>query len=235
MRIVLVGYGKMGRSLEKIASGRGHEIAAIVRDKNYVKNLAPNSFDVALEFTNPASAYDNIITLLDKSIPVVSGTTGWNKELTKAVAQSNESGTPFFFASNFSIGMNITFAINRKLAQMTNRYDLGGVSIQEHHHTEKKDSPSGTAVSMAEDIIAETDYAQWHNHPEILDNSLPIVSHRTPGIVGRHKATYRLPKEEITIEHTAKDREIFALGAIVAAEYLQGKTGYHTMENMMTI
>ncbi|MDR2009263.1 MAG: 4-hydroxy-tetrahydrodipicolinate reductase [Bacteroidales bacterium] len=238
MNIALIGYGKMGKAIEKIALERGHNISAIIDMNSSLKSIDDlhEKVDVAIEFTTPSSAGKNIYECLKKSIPVVSGTTGWNINIPEIKNLCKEYKTSMFYASNFSIGMNIFMEINKNLAVMMNKFDAYKVSIEETHHIHKLDKPSGTAITLAEDIIKKySKYNNWQLSPVNDAGHLGISSFREGETIGDHKITWKSDIDKITIEHSAKNRDGFALGAILSAEYIRDKEGYFTMRDLLNL
>lgn len=226
MKIALIGYGRMGHAIEALAAGRGHAVVCTV------DNLAEwdahraelRTAEVAIEFSTPATAADNIRRCFALGLPVVSGTTGWDSELDAVVAQCLAEGHALFTASNFSLGMNIMFSLNERLAElMCGRVDYE-VSIAETHHIHKLDAPSGTALSLA------TQIAHCGNRPL---ESIPIESFREGEVPGTHTVAYRSPIDTLTLTHEAHSREGLALGALLAAEFLHGKRGHYTMRELL--
>lgn len=235
MRAVIIGYGKMGREIEKILIQRGHEVALIIDQDNTADLNAENlkTIDVAIEFTTPATAYDNIRRCLECGTAVVSGTTGWTSRLAELQELCREKGGAMFYASNYSIGVNLMFRLNRELARMMNAFNGYEVTIAETHHTEKKDSPSGTAVTLAEDIIARIDRKQgWVNEPTTDKSLIGIESFRVGMTPGDHSVTYTSEDDMLEIRHSIKNRRTLAQGAVIAAEFLCGKQGVFTMEDL---
>lgn len=236
MRIVLIGYGKMGKEIERLALGRGHTIVARIDVDNAheLTNLTSSDVDVAIEFSNPASAFANISTCIEKQIPVVCGTTGWlekKSEIEHATAAHNST---FFYTSNYSIGVNLFFQLNRSLAKLMAPHAEYDIYTNEIHHLEKKDSPSGTAITLAEGIIdAYADRTKWVNNEIPQSNEVPIWSQRESMIPGTHTVKYISKVDQIEITHEAFSREGFALGAVIAAEWIQGKKGILGMEDML--
>ncbi len=233
MRIALLGYGKMGKAVENIAVERGHEIAMKI-DKDS-PSLHLNSVDVAVDFSTPDSAYHNIATCLKSGIPVISGTTGWLKDYDSIVSLCRERDGAFLYASNFSLGVNILFEINRKLASIMAGQDQYKVELHEVHHTEKLDAPSGTAISLAEDIISESKYTQWQLDADGSGMIIPVTAAREPGVPGTHVVSYTSEMDRISIHHEAFNRKGFAMGAVLAAEWLVGKTGIYSMRDVLNI
>lgn len=233
MKIALLGYGKMGKTIEKIALDRGHEIVikATIEDPDYDITKA----DIAIDFSIPDAAVNNISNCLNHNVPVVSGTTGWLQDYDKMTALCEEKQGGFIYASNFSLGVNIFFELNKTLAKMMASLDQYNISMEEVHHTQKLDEPSGTAISLANDIISEHgSYSKWSLN-DAKEKSIPIVAKRIPEVPGTHVITYNSPVDAITIEHKAHNRQGFALGAVIAAEWLLGKTGVFSMKDVLNI
>ncbi|MGJ5640709.1 4-hydroxy-tetrahydrodipicolinate reductase [Formosa sp. S-31] len=233
MKIALLGYGKMGKTIEQIALDRGHEIVikASIEQPDYDITTA----DVAIDFSIPDAAVGNISNCLNNNVPVVSGTTGWLQDYDKMTALCEEKKGAFIYASNFSLGVNIFFELNKTLAKMMSALDQYNISMEEVHHTQKLDEPSGTAISLANDIISEhATYNQWALN-EAEGTAIPIVAKRIPEVPGTHVVTYDSPVDSITIEHKAHNRQGFALGAVIAAEWLVGKTGVYSMKDVLNI
>jgi 4-hydroxy-tetrahydrodipicolinate reductase len=238
MRIAIIGYGKMGKTIEKLASERGHEIVMKISKQNLdeftVQNLIDKTIDVAIEFTNPHAAYKNITTCFEAGVKVVSGSTAWLQDWGNAVDTMNKYNGSFIYASNFSVGVNIFFALNSHLAQLMNPLQEYDVSMTEIHHTAKIDAPSGTAVTLANGIIDNLERkSSWVQEVEPSQNEILIDSIRQDPAPGTHAVKYSSSIDEIEIKHTAKNRNGFALGAILAAEYLQDKKGLHTMKDVL--
>lgn len=230
MKIALLGYGKMGKAIEKIALERGHEVVAKSTSENTTPDLS--RADVAINFSVPSAALKNIVFAFENNIPVISGTTGWLKDYEKAVNSCTENKSGFIYASNFSIGVNIFFQLNKKLAEMMKNFKDYSVSIEEIHHLQKLDAPSGTAISLAEQIIEQTDKKSW-KLDSATENDIPIFSKREENVPGTHSIFYKSEIDSIEIKHTAQSREGFALGAVLAAEWLLGKKGVYTMQDVM--
>ena len=238
MKIALLGYGKMGHEIEKVAIDRGHEIVATIdNDEEWAsKAAALRTADVAIDFSTPATAVGNIDRCFALHLPVVVGTTGWYDQLDAKIRECEEKGESLFVASNFSIGVNILFDLNRRLAKLMNRYGNYSGSITETHHIHKLDAPSGTAISLAKGIVGNIDrLAGWEldEGKAIPQEKLPIKAIREGEVPGIHEVVYDSEVDTIKIYHSAKSRKGFAVGAVIAAEYLKGKKGYHTMEEMM--
>ena len=236
MKIVLIGYGKMGKEIERLALGRGHEIVAKIDVENQadLQVLTSAEADVAIEFSNPKSAYSNILTCINKQIPVVCGTTGWLEKKAEIEALTKEKNSTFFYASNYSIGVNLFFRLNKMLAQLMSPHMQYDIYTNEIHHLEKKDSPSGTAITIAEGIIDS--YAtkdKWVNNEIPAANEVAIWSQRESIIPGTHTVKYISKVDQIEITHEAFSREGFALGAVIAAEWVQDKKGVLGMDDML--
>ncbi|HHC80872.1 MAG TPA: 4-hydroxy-tetrahydrodipicolinate reductase [Flavobacteriia bacterium] len=232
MKIALFGYGKMGKAIEKIAIGRGHEIIAKIDKDTRGYDIA--DADVAIDFSTPNSAFNNINQCFTKNIPIVSGTTGWLDKYNEIVEICNKKGGTFIYASNFSLGVNIFFELNKKLAQIMHRFsDAYQVAIEEIHHTEKLDAPSGTAISLAEGIIINSEKRKWNLGVTNDEDEIPITAKRIENVPGTHTVIYQSDVDKISIEHIAKNRKGFALGAVIAAEWLQDKKGVFTMNDVL--
>lgn len=236
MKAAIIGYGKMGREIEKILLQRGHQVALIV-DINNPEDLCEEKLkqiDVAIEFTTPSTAYDNIKRCLECGTAIVSGTTGWTERLGEMQQLCKQKGGAMFYASNYSLGVNLMFRLNRELARLMKSFSTDyKVTIEETHHTEKKDSPSGTAVTLAEDIIAGLgDKQGWVNEPTEEESLIGIESFRVGMTPGDHIVRYTSVDDTLEIRHSIKNRRTLALGAVVAAEFICGKKGIFTMEDM---
>ena len=238
MKLAIIGYGKMGHIIESSALEMGHEIGATI-DLGNEELLAPENLsrhDVAIEFTTPETAYDNIIHCFEAGLPVVSGTTGWADRLPELKKSCEKEGHALLYASNFSLGVNILFHMNSLLARIMNRHENYDVDMTEVHHTQKLDAPSGTALSLAEGIIDEIRRKrQWTLDEEGSKDDLLIRAIREGNVPGIHEVTYRSEFDEITLRHAAKDRRGFALGAILAAEFLKGKKGFFTLADVLDL
>ena len=236
MKIAIIGYGKMGKEIEAIAKDRGHEILFkfdIDNKESFTKeNL--QKVDVAIEFTTPSSAYDNVMKCIEAGTPVVSGTTGWLEKLPEVKETLNKGQGALFYASNFSIGVNIFFKINEYLAKIMNTQPGYNVSIQETHHIHKKDAPSGTAITLAQGIIKHHEkYDGWVLGKNPENKKIPIEAIREDEIPGIHHIIYDSDVDTIELKHSAKSRKGFALGAVLAAEFLAGKKGFYTMDDLL--
>ena len=231
MKIALVGYGKMGKIIDGIATKRGHEIVARLNEAPTVDNL--NSPDVVIEFSQPEVAFDNIKFCLENKIPVVCGTTGWLAQKPMIEAIAKENNTAFLYGSNFSLGVNLFFALNEKLAALMKGFDEYQVQLEEIHHIHKKDAPSGTAISVAEGIIKENPkFTSW-KLDETNGAELGIFAVREDEVPGTHTVTYHSEVDEININHIAYNRNGFALGAVNAAEWIFGKQGVFGMNDVL--
>ncbi len=237
MKIALLGYGKMGKEIEKIALERGHEIILkidIESDWTKAKALLASA-DVAIEFSTPQSTIQNIFHSFDVNVPVVVGTTGWMEQLDHVKEVCEKNNQTLFYASNFSIGVNLFFEINNKLALMMKKQDGYNVKMEEIHHTEKLDSPSGTALKLAEGIIEKYDRKKsWVNSATVKEDVLGIVSKRIDKVPGTHTVTWTSDIDDIELKHTAHNRKGFALGAVMAAEWVSDKRGVFTMHDMLS-
>ena len=233
MKIALFGYGKMGKVIDKIAKKRGHKIIYRI-DENSI-NYDLKKVDVAIDFSTPKAAFSNINMALENSIPIISGTTGWLDNYNKAVKLCNEKNGAFLYASNFSLGVNIFFEINRQLAKIMNNYPEYVIKMKEIHHIEKIDAPSGTAITLAESIIKETDYQKWSLNKDFKENEISIEAQRLSDKTGTHEVIYKSDIDEIKIKHAAVNREGFGLGAVIAAEWLIGKNGVFSMKDVLNI
>ncbi|WP_456424158.1 4-hydroxy-tetrahydrodipicolinate reductase [Lutibacter sp.] len=231
MKIALLGYGRMGKTIEQIAIQKGHEIVLKIDKKNvdYDISLA----DVAIDFSIPSIAFKNIANCLNNNIPVVSGTTGWLDKFNDITTLCKKKNGSFIYASNFSIGVNVFFKLNEYLAEIIAHLNNYQVSIEEIHHTQKLDKPSGTAITLAQDILKHSSKENWSLNVTNNKNEIPIVSKRIPDVPGTHSIKYESTEDTIEIKHTAHNRDGFALGAIMAAEWLIDKTGVFTMEDVL--
>jgi 4-hydroxy-tetrahydrodipicolinate reductase len=235
MKIALVGYGKMGKEIEKISLERGHQIVSII-DIDSTENFNSDAFkhaDVAIEFSDPASAFENYKKCFAVQVPVVSGTTGWLERLEEVKRCCKEEEQTFFYASNFSIGVNIFFAVNKYLAHIMEHFPGYDVKMEEIHHVHKLDAPSGTAITLAEGILENISRKTvWKEGRESSMETLSIHSIREGEVPGIHEIIYESDSDVISIKHNAKSRKGFALGAVVAAEFVKGKKGFLTMSDI---
>jgi 4-hydroxy-tetrahydrodipicolinate reductase len=245
MKIALLGYGKMGKIIEKIATDRKHEIVLKIDQHNMDELTAENlqMADVAIEFSTPSTVLANIRQCFEAGVPVVVGTTGWYDHLPELKAQYEQKGSTILYASNFSVGVNIFFHVNRMLAKLMNNYPYYEVQVEEIHHTQKLDSPSGTAITIAEGIIDNLDAKNnWTNiliadennsvDDNVKNDQLLIESHRIDSVPGTHTVIYDSEVDTLEFKHTAHNRNGFALGAVLAAEWLQDKEGFHSIQDM---
>jgi 4-hydroxy-tetrahydrodipicolinate reductase len=236
--IALLGYGKMGKTIDRLATEEGHKIVLKI-DKDNISDLTPENLsraDVAIEFSQPDAAFDNICACLESGVPVVSGTTAWLDRLEEAKALVEKHEGALFYASNYSVGVNIFFALNRHLAKLMNGHNEYSVDMVEVHHTQKLDAPSGTAITLAEGLVDELKgKSGWAEGREAKPEEIPIVSEREGTVPGTHIVNYRSAVDTITIRHEAHSREGFARGAILAAEWIVGKQGFYGMSDLLGI
>ncbi len=231
MKIALLGYGKMGKTIEKIAIERGH---TIVIKTSLEDGYDITKADVAIDFSVPNAAFFNIVNCFKHGIPVISGTTGWLHNYDKAIEICNKEDGAFLYASNFSLGVNIFFELNRYLSRLMKGQSQYKVSMEEIHHTQKLDAPSGTAISLANDIIANSEYQNWTLETP-KNNEIGISAKRIENVPGTHEIIYESSLDSLQIKHTAHSREGFALGAVIAAEWIFDKKGVFTMKNVLNI
>ena len=232
MKIALLGYGKMGKVIERIALERGHEIVLKKDETNTFDGLS--TADVAIDFSVPTAAVDNISNCFHANVPVVSGTTGWLEHFDEMVALCNEKQGGFISSSNFSLGVNVFFELNEYLAKIMSQFDSYKVTMEEIHHTHKLDAPSGTAISLAKGVIENSNYANW-TLDEAKTNEIHIEAKRIGEVPGTHTVTYNSTVDSIELKHTAHNREGFALGAVIAAEWLAGKKGIYSMKDVLNL
>ena len=236
MNIALIGYGKMGKIIEQVAVSRGHHVKIKI-DLNNLDDFNQTNFnniDVAIEFTGPHTAYNNILKCLELKTPVVCGSTGWLEHLSDIEEKCMSSKGSFLYASNFSVGVNIFFEVNKKLAQLMEGKNQYGISIKEIHHTQKKDAPSGTAITIAEQILSNNSSKEtWVNDEPTSKSELYIKSERIDPYPGLHEVKYSSDIDEIQIIHNAHSRDGFALGAVMAAEYVANRKGIFTMKDVL--
>jgi 4-hydroxy-tetrahydrodipicolinate reductase len=233
MKIALFGYGKMGKEIEQIALQRGHEIVLKINEgEQYDISIA----DIAIDFSVPNAALSNIVSCFKNNVPVISGTTGWLDDFDKAIDVCKENNGSFIYASNFSIGVNIFFELNKQLAKMMNSQKEYSINVEEIHHTKKLDTPSGTAITLAEGIINNTSKRDWQlKETQVNAGTIPIEAKRILDVPGTHIISYESQIDSIEIKHTAHNRKGFALGAIIAAEWLNHKIGIYTMKDVLNI
>lgn len=241
MKIALLGYGKMGQVIERIALERGHEIVLKKDESNTFDGLS--NADVAIDFSVPTAAVSNISNCFQANVPVISGTTGWLENYDEVAALCNEKNGAFISSSNFSLGVNIFFEVNEYLAKIMSKFDSYKVSMEEIHHTQKLDAPSGTAISLAKGVIENSSYTNWTLEKPEADNpsdselakQIHIEAKRIGTVPGTHTVTYNSSVDAIEIKHTAHNREGFALGAVIAAEWIVGKQGIFTMKDVLEL
>lgn len=240
MRIGLVGYGKMGKEIEKVLLERGHEVSVIVNSKNPIEQADFSNTDAVIEFSTPKAVLNNLHFLIEKKIPAVVGTTGWNDELESITNKVAENETALLHASNFSVGVNLFFKLNEYLAQLMNPHKDYYVSMEEIHHTQKLDAPSGTAITLAEGVIENHDAVNDWNCPQSetkkeFNGGVEITALREEDVKGIHEVSYTSDIDKITIKHEAFNRKGFATGSVLAAEWLVNKKGVFTMRDVLNI
>jgi len=238
MKIALLGYGRMGKTIEKLAIERNHTI--VYKTSSSLEEDKLKEADVAIDFSIPDAAFKNITTCFQYQIPVICGTTGWLEKYDEAIKICKENKSAFLYASNFSLGVNLFFELNAHLAKIIGKFDEYSPSIEEIHHTKKLDKPSGTAISLAEQILEHsttttTDWKLVENKTEIAKKSIPIEAKRIEDVPGTHSITYQSKIDDIEIKHTAHSREGFALGAVIAAEFIKDKTGVFCMKDVLNL
>lgn len=236
MNIALIGYGKMGKAIEELAIAKGHQVPLKINADNLGDFTAENlkGIDVAIEFTTPDTAFENLKTLFENNVPAVCGTTAWLEKKPEAEKICNENQTAFLYASNFSVGVNIFFELNKYLAQIMNAYEQYNPSAEEIHHTAKLDAPSGTAVTLAEGLLENLKRkTSWKNEAVTNEEQLSIISKRIDPAPGTHSISYDSEIDSIEIKHTAHSRKGFASGALLAAEFLAGKQGIFSMKDVL--
>ena len=230
MNIALLGYGKMGKAIEAIATERGHTI--VLKVSSATEDYTLDQVDVAIDFSLPSTAVANISACINTNVPVISGTTGWLNHYEAMVQLCKKHNGTFLYASNFSLGVNIFFELNKTLAKLMSKLPDYKASIEEIHHTQKLDAPSGTAITLAETIIDNTDYKNWTlESPK--QNEIGILAKRIEHVPGTHEITYNSQVDSIQIKHTAHSRQGFALGAVIAAEFVHDKKGVFTMKDVL--
>lgn len=232
MKIALFGYGKMGRMIEQLAVERGHQIVAKIDIDTTEVDFS--TMDVAIDFSMPSAAYGNIRQCIQNKVPIISGTTGWLDHYDEAVELCNNHKGAFIYASNYSLGVNVFFELNAYLAKMMKNLEQYKVSMEEIHHTQKLDAPSGTAITLADGIIENSSYKDWKLN-EANEKEIPIVSKRIGDVPGTHSVDYESIVDSIEIKHTAHNRKGFALGAVIAAEWIIGKTGVFSMKDVLNL
>jgi 4-hydroxy-tetrahydrodipicolinate reductase len=232
MKIALLGYGRMGKSIEAIALQRNHDISLKVSDTTSDYDFS--NTDVAIDFSIPTAAVSNIKMALDAGVPVISGTTGWLDQYNHILEYCASKDGTFLYASNFSLGVNIFFEINKRLSQLMAAIDGYNIDIEEIHHTQKLDAPSGTAITLAEEIIDHTSYKNW-TLDDPKSNEIHINAKRIENVPGTHEITYNSEIDSISIKHTAHSRQGFAMGAVIAAEWIKDKKGIYNMKDVLNI
>ena len=236
MRIAIIGYGRMGKTIEKIALDKGHEIVLKIDLDNQADLNEENlkDVDVAIEFTTPSTAFENVTKCINAGVPIISGTTGWQDKFVEAKTLCYEKSGAMLVSSNFSIGVNLFFALNQKLAEMMKPYDAYKLQLTETHHTKKLDAPSGTAITLAEGIMSKDDRrTKWVNEISDLENTVSILSIREPDVPGTHVINYKSAIDTIEIKHEAYSRIGFATGAVIAAEWIIEKVGVYEMKDVL--
>lgn len=232
MKIALLGYGRMGKSIEAIAVDRSHSIVLKVTDET--SNYDFSDADVAIDFSIPSVATTNIKKALDAGIPVISGTTGWLEHYDDIIDYCKAKDGTFLYASNFSLGVNLFFEVNKKLSELMSGFSEYTTEMEEIHHTQKLDAPSGTAITLAEQIIKSTNYKTWTLN-DAKPNEIQIDAKRIEGVPGTHEVTYNSKIDSISIKHTAHSRQGFAMGAVIAAEWIKDKKGIFSMKDVLNI
>ena len=240
MKIALIGYGKMGKSIESIALERGHTVVARVNSASPIDKTDLSEADVAIEFSRPELAIEHMRFCFSKNLPVVVGTTAWNTSETTLFSEAKEKNAALLYSSNFSIGVNIFFEINKRLAELMEGHVDYLASLEEIHHLQKLDAPSGTAITLANGLMENNDdYVSWvhaeNKTPHTTDGQLSVTSYRKPDVPGTHVIRYVSDVDTIEISHVAHSRKGFALGAVIAAEFLHGKTGVFTMSDVLKL
>lgn len=238
MKIALLGYGKMGQTIDRMATADGHEVMFRINKENRYQLTSEDlkQVDVVIEFSQPESAVENITFALESGVPIVSGTTGWLDQLGPIKAMCDKKLGAFLYASNFSIGVNLFFAINKYVARLMEAHPSYHVELKEVHHTQKLDAPSGTGITLAEDIIkAYPNKEKWVNDTTEVPNEIGILSERVEGVPGTHSINYESAVDTIRLEHVAHSREGFARGAILAASWIIGKQGFFGMEDVLEL
>lgn len=231
MNIALLGYGKMGKVIEGIALERGHQI--VLKSSSNTTTLDLSNVDIAIDFSIPDAAVNNISTCLNNNVPVISGTTGWLDKYQDIEKICHKKNGAFIYSSNFSMGVNVFFELNKHLAKMMSQLKQYNVGIEEIHHTQKLDAPSGTAISLAEGIIENSNKTSWALNDNTKNHQIPIVAKRIENVPGTHHINYSSSIDTIEIKHTAHNRNGFALGAVIASEWLLGKKGIYTMKDVL--
>lgn len=231
MNIAIIGYGKMGKTIEEILIERGHNVSVKLSRKPKAGDL--KDVDVAIEFSSPEAAFENIRTLIENKIPTISGTTGWLDKLDEIIELNQKNNCAFLYGSNFSLGVNLFFELNERLAKLMAKYPEYRIELEEIHHTQKLDAPSGTAISLAKGIIENSDKTDWILDTSDSDKTIPIKALRIDNVPGTHTVSYNSEVDTIEIKHTAHTRKGFAFGAVLAAEWIQGKSGFFSMRDVL--
>ncbi len=234
MKIALIGYGRMGKEIEPILEERGHTLVGPLTRERFSEELLKKA-DVAIEFTVPAAAYQNLKGCIEAGVPVVSGTTGWLDRYSDVAQLAEQKQVGFLYASNFSLGVNLFFELNKKLATLMDPYPEYKVEVEEIHHTKKLDAPSGTAITLAGQVIEQLDRKKKWALGADAEDTLNITARREPNVPGTHRIRYHSSIDDIEISHTAHKRRGFALGAVIAAEYIAGKSGVFTMKDVLNL
>ncbi|MCB0477895.1 MAG: 4-hydroxy-tetrahydrodipicolinate reductase [Crocinitomicaceae bacterium] len=238
MNIALIGYGKMGKAIEEIANQRGHQIVARLTSQSELSEI-PENTDVAIEFTRPESAKKNISYCIENQIPIVIGTTGWYDEFEAICSKNNANNNALLYATNFSVGVNIFFQINKKLAEIMDQHKEYALGITEIHHTQKLDAPSGTAITTAQGILESSSrFNKWelvNQAKRSNEESIPVFAERLPDVPGTHIVDYTSDIDTIELKHTAHNRKGFALGSVLAAEFIKDKQGVFTMNDVLNL
>ncbi|OWP61869.1 4-hydroxy-tetrahydrodipicolinate reductase [Hymenobacter amundsenii] len=239
MNILLIGYGKMGRAIEAQAQAQGHQIAGIIDPSHpdvRITDFTPSQVDVAIEFTHPDAAFQNVAACLKQGLPVVCGSTGWLHHFAEAQALSAQTNTPLFYASNYSVGVNLFFHFSEYMAAKMHQFGGYDVQVREIHHTQKVDQPSGTALTVAEGILRHfPGKTTWRNDLTTEAHELAVISEREGAVIGTHIVTYSSPADTLEIKHEAHTREGFVQGALLAAEWLPGRQGVFGMKDLLGI
>lgn len=231
MKVLLVGYGKMGKAIEEILIERRHLIVGRLNRKPEPEDM--KEAEVAIEFSKPEVAFENISALINHGVPVISGTTGWISKIDEIIKLNTDKDSAFLYASNFSLGVNLFFELNEYLSRLMSNYPEYNIELKEIHHTKKLDKPSGTAITLAQKIIENTGLQEWESDHKSNNDILPIYSVRTDNVPGTHTVAYRSNIDDIEIIHTAHSRKGFALGAVLAAEWIIGKKGCFSMKDVL--
>jgi len=231
MNTAIIGYGKMGKAIEEILMERGHNVALKLNRKPQAEDL--KEIDVAIEFSSPEAAFENIKILLENKVPTISGTTGWLGKLGEIKKINRENNCAFLYGSNFSLGVNLFFELNEYLAKLMKKYPEYKPEIEEIHHIQKLDAPSGTAISLANQIIENSNFENWELNVQSGQENLPVFAKRVDNVPGTHTVSYHSEIDSIEIKHTAHSRKGFAMGAVLAAEWIHGKQGFFSMKDVL--